>query len=272
MSVHQSGDGAAWAGLETLDVDQPHGKDYQQSKHLAIAVRKRVGHEHVTFADGTVGGKHLPGGARILGIVENTSDLSKGYGDASYDITDGMFMGRGLVYDQTNNAFWCATGDGTVSDDPYKIMFGPNSICSAGDYTFNIGEFDASVDISGNVGLDGDLSIDGTLAFQDAVLTGDSTFTFDPIAGETGPIFKIFGDWSSRSNNTTYTARTDGFVTAIGTAASQLNGYTPSGTVRCQVTPGVGENGTITMPVKGGNTWDVSGAATVYWLPLGDNT
>ncbi|HIJ71127.1 MAG TPA: hypothetical protein HPP87_07165 [Planctomycetes bacterium] len=184
MGVHLDGNGSTWTGIESLDVDEPIGLSYRQLNHLSIAVRKRIGFEHVTFADSTVGGKHLPGGARILGIVENTTDLSKGYGDASYDITTGKFMGRGLVYDQTNNALWCATGDGTVSDDPYLITLHPDRIWNGGDVTWaGAHEFDGTVDFTSHVNIDGTLQTDSLVVDGTEVDLGGTagiSLFFDP--------------------------------------------------------------------------------------------
>ncbi|KKK62957.1 hypothetical protein LCGC14_2999130, partial [marine sediment metagenome] len=122
--------------------------------------------------------------------------------------------------------------------------------------------------VAGDLEAFGDFSVDGTLAFQDAVLTGDGTFTFDPIAGETGPTFKIFGDWSTRASNTIYTARSDGIVMAYRTGAGLVRTFTPSDTLRGNMDG----KGTITMPVKSGDSWDVSNGSAVFWLPFGDNT
>lgn len=169
-AVHALGDGAGWSSttVEALDVDQPHGLDYRQLNHIAIGVRKRAEHEHSDFADATVGMNHLPGGCRVLGIVDSTSDLTKGAGDASIDITENKFIGRGLVYDQTKNVLWCWTNsDGTTTGNPYRLKFHPDNAWEGGDITWTGGhEFDASVDISGNVALDGDLTVDGTCHFD----------------------------------------------------------------------------------------------------------
>jgi hypothetical protein len=77
MSVHPSGDGAAWDSIESLDVDQPHGLDYRTFNHISKAVRKRIMQEHEEFADATVGGVHKPGGSAVLGIEDGTSCLGQ---------------------------------------------------------------------------------------------------------------------------------------------------------------------------------------------------
>ena len=163
MAVHPAGDGVAWT--TDVDVDQPHGLDYRYTNHVAIGVASRNNKEHKTYADATVGGEHLPGGCRVLAFVDSTADMTVGVADASIDITDGQFIGRGLIYDQTNNSFWCWTADGTTTDDPYQIMFGPDSICLGGDFTWT-----------------GEIQFDGTVSHQSAmdvsVVNGDGTVTF----------------------------------------------------------------------------------------------
>ena len=195
------------------------------------------------------------------GDVDITGDVSVGgalYVDASADFSGNVNI----------------TGDLTVK----------GSIKASVDFSLT-GDMavDGTANLTGDVACAADFSIDGTLTFQDAILTGDSTFTFDPIAGETGPIFKIFGDWSSRSNNTNYQARTDGFVVAYANVfgsgtAGRMEGLTDSGTppttvvARANADGGTNDEATITFPVKGDDYWKVTGGDTIRWLPFGDNT
>jgi hypothetical protein len=320
LSVHPDGTGTGWTNVEAVDVNQPHGLDYLYSQHIAKGVRKRMNQEHSAFADATVGGIHKPGGCAVL-AVEITDDCTAPV------VADGTYRARGLIWahskDTSNyGVLFCntAAAGASTTGDWTVLKMHPDLQWSGGDVTWaGAHEFDASVDISGNVAMDGDctidgvlkvdssvdfsdvyiagdcsvdstftvggdaafvsdVSIDGTLAMQNVVLTGDSTFTFDPIAGETGPTFNHLGDWSARANNTTYTARTDGEVYAIktgSTSAQKIEGDTPSGTLKQVATnlsaAGVGSL-SINFKVKKGDTWDVSGASTVYWLPYGDNT
>jgi len=104
MGTHQSGDGVAWTGAESLDVDQPHGLDYLQSNHIAIGVRKRLSHEHSTFADATVGAIHTPGGTAVLGMEEGTATV----------VADGTLRARGLCWDLSSR-LWCSTATAGVS-------------------------------------------------------------------------------------------------------------------------------------------------------------
>lgn len=91
------------------------------------------------------------------------------------------------------------------------------------------------------------------------------------LAGVSG----VFGAWVSQSNNTVYQASTDGFVIAYNSAgATEVIGLTdgnnPPTTKRIGITsPGGGYPSGITMPVRKGDYWKVTGADVVYWLPLG---
>ncbi len=138
----------------------------------------------------------------------------------------------------------------------------------------------ADVSVSGSLDIAVDFSVDGTSALQDTVLTGDSTLTFDAIAGETGPTVKMFGDWSTKAQDVTYTARTDGMVHyyTTSTTTQKVQGQTPAGTVRIEQRT-QSDNLTLggSFGVKGGDTWAVTMDATtktvtVQWLPFGDNT
>jgi len=86
-----------------------------------------------------------------------------------------------------------------------------------------------------------------------------------------------YGAWASKSNNTSYLAASDGFVCAYatGTGAIGMTGLTdasnPPTTARARNSSTRLEEGGvgITMPVKKGDYWKVTGATTVSWLPLG---
>ncbi len=338
MSVHSSGVGTGWN--ESLDVDQPHGKDYIEFNDLRIGIRKRISQEHVTIAGATAGGVHKPGGVAVLGM-----EITDAAGDPTgAAVGDGTYRARGLVWSYVVEAgankgvLFCSTAAaGASTADDFTVLkmhpdlqWGGGDVTWAGAHEFDATvcfdgevEFAAAVDFStdvtvtiggdltvggeahfdgtvnfnstvefsadvtvfigGDISVGGvaafqsDVSIDGTVAFQDAVLTGDSTFTFDAIAGETGPTIKMFGDWSSRSQDTTYTARTDGFAVGYGIALN-IKGQTPAGTER--IVDGLRQGtkkGSITMPVRGGDTWAIvadptTTAISVLWLPIGDNT
>ena len=275
-SVHSAGDGAGWTITETLDVDQPLGLSYRQMNHIAIGVRKRMNKEHVAFADATVGGEHIPGGAAILDIQEATADMTKG-------MSDGTYTGGGLVWCYSTGSkygvLWvCATGDGTYGavGDPTILKLHPDKQWGGGDITWSgAHEFDASVDFTGPVAINKDLTVDGTAVFTGVFL--DGTTTFNAVAGESGPTMKIFGDWSSRNTATAYLARTDGLVHAISIVNTSMeldsDENNPPTTMRgYQSAIGALKQTSITCAVKGGHYWEVSGADVVYFLPFGDNT
>jgi hypothetical protein len=87
------------------------------------------------------------------------------------------------------------------------------------------------------------------------------------------------GAWSSKSNNTVYTAASDGFVMAQReNISADLVGYTdsnnpPTTQVAIEGLNSSPENDTkhyasIMFPVRSGQYWKVTGATTVYWVPL----
>ena len=69
-----------------------------------------------------------------------------------------------------------------------------------------------------------------------------------------------FGSWASKSNNTEYTAASDGFVVAKATGDQQLKMYTPTATLRIHHTV-LGSGADVhssTLPVRSGDTWKVT--------------
>ena len=85
----------------------------------------------------------------------------------------------------------------------------------------------------------------------------------------------IFGAWASKVDSTSYLAASDGFVCADGGTANNVYGYTdednPPTTLRVRSpAPGGAVGHSITMPVKKGDYWKVTGAVVnIYWLPIG---
>jgi len=165
------------------------------------------------------------------------------------------------------------------------------------------------VDISGIVAFDGEFSVDGTAAFTDASFDGTVDFGdgvafgaevsiggtlkvdgtsdfFDEVdfsAVNILGVCAIFGDWSTNSQDVTYTASTDGIVCAFTpipvAGIRNLNGVTPAGTPRItdHVSAGNTMDLNITMPVRKGDTWaaetdPTTTTITVYWLAIGANT
>ena len=85
-----------------------------------------------------------------------------------------------------------------------------------------------------------------------------------------------FGSWISKSNNTSYLASTDGFVMAYNITKYTVKAYTdgsnPPTTLRAserdQGDDADDSDGSITMPVKKGDYYKVTGADSIYWIPL----
>ncbi len=83
----------------------------------------------------------------------------------------------------------------------------------------------------------------------------------------------IFGSWTNLDSlgatlvkDEVYQVGSDGFVLAYGSA--DATGETPSGTKRIG---GVADR-QLTMPVRKDDTWKVTVATTIYWLPIGSGT
>jgi len=98
-----------------------------------------------------------------------------------------------------------------------------------------------------------------------------------------GTVTSIFGSWTSLDSlgstfivGSVYKVGSDGFVCAYGTAGYAILGYTdssnPPTTVRVQQFGGAAAGAQhITMPVKKGDYWKVTGTAPgIYWLPIGN--
>ena len=198
MAVHSSGDGAAWP--EDLDVDQPHGIDYRQFNHIAVGVRKRIGQEHTTFADSTVGGIHKPGGSAVLGMEITDTAVDP----TDLVVADGTYRGHGIVwaYDDASNSgtLWCATaaagasttGDWTLMKLHPDDQWGGKDVTWTGAHQFdNSVDFLDPVDFTGPnifcqsvrfdstaVDFQGDVSIvQGLACGSDVEVAGDFTLT-----------------------------------------------------------------------------------------------
>ena len=166
MTAHSTGTGSGWN--ETVDIDQPQGLDYREWNDIRIGVRKRIAQEHSTFADSTAGGIHKPGGTAVLAMEDGTATI----------VADGTLRGRGLAYDLSSR-LWCASANAGVSTtgDWTLLKMHPDKQWDGGDVTWTgAHEFDASVDISGNVAMDGDLSVDGAIVVGgNAKVVGDAS-------------------------------------------------------------------------------------------------
>jgi hypothetical protein len=160
MTAHSSGSGSSWN--ETLDVDQPHGLDYQEWNDIRIGIRKRMAQEHASFADSTVGGIHAPGETAIMGMEDGTP-------------ANTTSRGRGIVWD-TSSRLWCNTSTAGVSTaySPCVLSIHPDKQWGGGDVTWvGAHEFDSSVDITGNTTIHGALLVEGSSDFSDVYVDGD---------------------------------------------------------------------------------------------------
>jgi len=83
---------------------------------------------------------------------------------------------------------------------------------------------------------------------------------------------KSLGAWdaSTYTQGNVYTATTDGFVVAYDESAggAEIAGYTPTDTMRCHEYSSAGGHCSFTMPVKSGDTWRVTTADHISWIPL----
>lgn len=184
MTAHSDGNGSSWN--ENLDVDQPHGLDYQEFNDIRIGTRLRMSSGHTDFADNTVGGIHKPGGAGVLGM-EITSDAT---GDiTSGVISDGTYQGRGMIwaYDGSQDArLWCSTADSesTAATDFTLMLLNPDKQWDGGDVTwlgehaFNEPVEFSSVDISGSLDCTGALACGSTVGIENK-LTCASAISVD---------------------------------------------------------------------------------------------
>jgi hypothetical protein len=229
MGAHPDGTGTGWTGVESVDVDRPHGLDYRYSQHIAKALRKRSNKEHVSYGDITAGGEHIPGLAQVLLQVDTTVDLTNAYdnprdgtgttyfAENGVAHTDVCFTTTALGVDTTvfRPALWCVTG---ATGDPTVLLIHPDKQYKSGDITWRgAQEFDGSVDFTGPVHMDGSLDIidnvdfgslddtlpvtvrihgyvDGTHAVRDRVDFSSAGFSGDvTITGA----FQFDGTWST---------------------------------------------------------------------------
>jgi hypothetical protein len=177
MGVHATGTGTGWDEASP-DIDQPHGLDYREEQDIRKGVRKRIAKEHLTFADATVGGEHIPGGCNVLHTQDASAtpaDISDKSGDATGYHEGGLVCLTGR--DGTSPALWYFD-DNT---EPIPIMMTPGSCCLGADWTWDGAHlFDASCDFSdvavtGDLTLEGKFIVDSSADFSDVYVDGDIT-------------------------------------------------------------------------------------------------
>ncbi len=209
MTAHSSGTGTGW--LETLDIDQPHGLDFQEFNDFRIGVGNRMKQEHADFADNTVGGIHKPGGSAVLGIDDDTATV----------VADGTYRGHGIVWDGSVN-LWCATAvaGATTTGDWTILKMHPDKQWGGQDITWTgAAEFDASVDISGNTTIEGDLTIEGALRldgsadFSDVFIEGDVTIAGKLVIDSSADFSDVFIEGDVSVNGV---LKVDGTATEFG--------------------------------------------------------
>jgi len=130
------------------------------------------------------------------------------------------------------------------------------------------------------VGLTGNETVAGIKTFSSSPIVPTPTTDYQSATkkyvDDNTPVQVGFGTWASKSNNTVYEALTDGFVCAYSTTPGYgVTGYTDASSSPTTLRVGsylAGDSSVpsgITMPVKKGHYWKVTGSNTVYWLPLG---
>ena len=183
-----------------------------------------------------MGGIHKPGGSAILAM-----DITNAIGDPTGNIVaDGTFRGHGLAWTYVVQAgankglLWCATAaaGASTTGDWTLVKLHPDLQWAGGDVTWQgAHEFDASVDISGNVAMDGDLTVDGKLTvdnsvdFSDVFVAGDITIAGKLIIDSSADFSDVYveGDVSVKG-----VLKVDGTATQFGGSVGTGLFYDPT--------------------------------------------
>ncbi len=315
MSVHSSGSGDGW--LETLDVDQPHGLDYQEFNDIRIGTRLRMSQEHTAFADSTAGGIHKPGSVAVLGM-----EITDAAGDPTGAVVaDGTYRARGLVWSYTVQAgankgvLFCNTaaagvstaGDFTVLQMHPDLQWAGGDVTWQGNHSFakdvSIADalyVDDSADFS-DVFVEGDISINGDFAMDGSFVPTTCASDFggfldeDDLASDaTAAVasqqsvkayvdsakFSAYttedADLAAMVKGTTYTATSDGFVSAKVqlTAGNNILTGTVAGVEvqRQELDDATNTFRSIFFAVASGETFVVNatvGTPDIFWKSIG---
>ena len=218
-------------------------------RKLQIAIRERMEVEHI-WKIGATDGEHSPGECKIVYVgTKSTFPTAKKNCMA-------------IATDESNRPYICLV-DGTWT-------------------VFSLAYINANIEVADSVTIDGvDISAHaaGTAKSQHTAGMGDHTH--ESTGAEGGRLTSIFGVWASKSEDTVYTAATDGEVHAYATSVGNnctLTGYTdsnnPPTTVRVlQKDPSDNATVCIKMSVRKGDYWKVvaanESASYIFWLPIG---
>jgi len=270
------------------------GNAYLELQDLRKGIAIRMDKEHVACGSSSAGGEHIPGGCAVL-YYDTTTAL-----DAN--VAASTFVHDGLLYDTTLLQFFTMNA---AEDTKVAIEIGTAGIADANVTTAKIA--DANI-TAAKMAADSVLTASIADANITTAKIADSNITTAKIADANVTVAKMlckdeddmvsdsdtyvatqqsikayvddqvttalpdddaFGSWASKSNDTEYTAASDGIVCAYNISNAEVKGQTPTGTQRIRCPDGGDGYSGITMPVRKGDTWKVTGASTVYWLPIG---
>ncbi|MDO8600024.1 MAG: hypothetical protein Q7R73_00175 [bacterium] len=183
---------------------------------------------------------------------------------SSLDVAGGMTASR--YYDRQNTGYFVDLDAGANLSRDW--LFGGSTV------------IEPSWDINTGVYSNRAINTGSTMSARDVWLTapnfGSPRWASAPATGGTG-----LGAWEARSQGTTYTAATDGFVTATLDSGPDQGLYckvgieTPQG-IRRQWSWPNGDSPQVAMmsPVRRGDTYYIGGgfcpAMAIYWIPLGN--
>ena len=90
------------------------------------------------------------------------------------------------------------------------------------------------------------------------------------MGGDVSTPVKRLGDWLARVTNTVYLAATDGFVVgySVGTPITALTDSANPPTIMRDGDNSASNVNGISVPVRKGDYWKVTGTTTVWWIPL----
>lgn len=239
--------------------------DYQ--RQIRTDVRERLAVQHKAYLDETDHtdvGEHKPGECTVSYIGLKSTFPTPAMS------TKGCIA---IATDEANQQYYW-TGSAWAKVQEPMLITGDQGI--AGVKTFADIKASADIDIGTHnfraQTLQSDV-ITGTPPLVVASATKVENLNADTVDGKHGNA--QFGAWVSKAADTEYTADTDGY--AIGyltTSSCTITGYTPTATLRVRDSTYQGNAGSVTLPVRKGDTWKMvlSGTnptAIVFWLPRG---